>query len=184
MKLSDKYYDVGLIKAVDVITRDSVPYNFKNVINTKYAYKIEYFINLPGLIMPEFLRGSEVLHEGKHKLRLISLDETPLSYPKQNSPYTIIEPMRLSDFMDWQYKAAETLTETNKKLNDILTDETIADLKQTIANLDTLTARSTGTIDKVDALLDSSQDDINKLMEMTKQATDDFSNCQKTLTIS
>ncbi len=175
MKLSGKYHDVGVVKGVEVMSKDSIPYNFKNVIKTNYAYKVDYIINLPGLILPEFLRGSAVTYEQKHKLRLISLDENPLNYPNQDSPYTILEPMRLSDFMDWQYKAAETLTETNKKINDILTDETIADIKKTIANLDNLTSRSSVTMDKIDALLDSSQEDINKLLDMTKQATTDFS---------
>ena len=77
--------------------------------------------------------------------------------------------------MDWQYKAAETLTETNKKLNDILTDRVIEDLKTTIANMNKLSARSSETLDKVDTLLDSSKEDIDRLLDMTKQATDDFS---------
>lgn len=175
MKLSDKYYDVGLIKGVDVVARDSIPYNYKNNIRTAYAYKVDYFINLPGLVLPEFLRGSAVTYDNSHKLRLVSLDDMPLQYPKQDTPYTIIEPMRLSDFMDWQYQAAETLTETNKKVNDILTDETIADLKKTINNLNALTARSSVTLDKVDTLLDSSQADIQQLLALTQQATDDFS---------
>ena len=83
--------------------------------------------------------------------------------------------MRLSDFMDWQYQAAETLTETNKKLNDILTDRTIDDLKKLIANVNLLSAKSNSTLDKVDGLLDSSQGDIRELLDMTHQATDDFS---------
>ena len=82
--------------------------------------------------------------------------------------------MRLSDFMEWQYKAAKKLTETNKKVNDILSDDTIADLKYTIANLNALTSRSSVTLDKVDNLLDSSKGDIEQLLAMTQQATDDF----------
>ena len=175
MKLSGKYYDIGIIKNVDVIPRDSLPYNYKNNITTSYAYKVDYFINLPGLILPEFLRGSAEKSGNTHKLRLTAMDDTPLQYPKQTSPYTIIEPMRLSDFMAWQYKAAETLTETNKKLNDILSDATIEDLKKTIANMNTLSGRSTETIDKINTLLDSSQEDINRLLDMTQQATTDFS---------
>lgn len=175
MKLSDKFYDVGLIKSVDVISKESIPFTFKDNIKTQYAYKVSYFVNLPGLILPEFLKGA-VVTEGKvHKLRLTPLDDMPLSYPRQDSPYTIIEPMRLSDFMDWQYKAAETLTETNKKVNEILTDETIADLKKTIANVDALTAKSNVTLGKVDELLDSSKEDIEQLLVMTQQATNDFS---------
>jgi len=175
MKLNEKYEDVGLIKSVEVVSKDSVPYTQKNNIKTKYAYKINYFINLPGLILPEFIKGRIVKEKNDFKLRITSIDETPVAYKKQNSPYTIIEPMRLSDFMDWQYKAAETLTETNKKVNDILTDETIADLKKTIANLDSLTAKSNVTLGKVDELLDSSKSDIEQLLAMTQQATDDFS---------
>lgn len=175
MKLNDKYENVGLIKSVEVVSRDSVPYTQKNNIKTKYAYKINYFINLPGLIMPEFIKGRIVKHKNEYSLRISSIDDTPVDYKKQDSPYTIIEPMRLSDFMDWQYKAAETLTETNKKVNDILTDATIADLKKTIANLDMLTAKSNVTLGKVDELLDSSRSDIEQLLAMTQQATDDFS---------
>lgn len=175
MKLSDKYYDIGLIKSVEVVSRESIPFNYKNNIKTPYAYRVDYFINLPGLIMPEFLKGSAVTYEKAHKLRLLPLDEMPIAYPHQDSPYTIIEPMRLSDFMDWQYKAAETLTETNRKVNEILTDATIADLKRTIANLDALTAKSNVTLGKVDELLDSSRSDIEQLLAMTQQATDDFS---------
>ena len=175
MKLSEKYYDVGLIKSVEVVSRDSLPYNYKDNIKTRSAYKVEYFINLPGLVLPEFMKGSAIVEGSAHKLRLVPLDEMPLDYPRQNSPYTIIEPMRLSDFMDWQYKAAETLTETNRKVNQILSDETIADLKKTIANLDALTAKSNVTLGKVDQLLDSSRVDIEQLLAMTQQATDDFS---------
>jgi methyl-accepting chemotaxis protein len=48
-------------------------------------------------------------------------------------------------------------------------------LKLTIANLDALTAKSTETLEKVDALLESSKGDIELLLSMTKQATTDFS---------
>ena len=91
MKLSGKYYDIGLIKGVDVVAKDSIPPNYRNYIKTNYAYKVDYFINLPGLILPEFLRGSAVTYDGSHKLRLVSLDDTPLYYPSQKSPYTIVE---------------------------------------------------------------------------------------------
>jgi len=175
MKLSEKYHDVGLIKSVDVVSRESLPYNFKDKIKTPYAYKVTYFINLPGLVLPDFVVGEAVKNNKIHKMRLSPLDEMPIAYPAQSSPYTILEPMRLSDFMDWQYKAAETLTETNKKVNEILTDQTIADIKKTIANIDMLTAKSNVTLGKIDELLDSSRGDIDQLLSMTKQATDDFS---------
>ena len=45
----------------------------------------------------------------------------------------------------------------------------------TINNLNALTAKSSTTLGKVDALLDSSKSDIEQLLAMTQQATDDFS---------
>jgi len=144
MKLSDKYYDVGVIKGVDVISRESVPFNYKDNIKTAYAYKVDFYINLPGLILPEFVRGNAVTDNKTHKLRLSPLDDMPIAYPHQESPYT-------------------------------LTDEAIADLKKTIANIDSLTAKSNVTLGKIDDLLDSSKGDIEQLLAMTQQATDDFS---------
>ena len=175
MKLSDSFHDIGVIKAVEVIPRESLPYNYRDKVKTNYAYKVQYFVNLPGLILPDFLIGSAVKKGDVHKLRLTPLDEAPISFPNQESPYTIIEPMRLSDFMDWQYKAAETLTETNKKINEVMTDEVIADMKKTISNVNELTAKSNTTLAKLDEILENSKSDIEQLLAMTQQATNDFS---------
>ena len=46
MKLDDKYYDVGTVKAIEVISRAAVPFNFRDSIDTTYAYKIDYMVDL------------------------------------------------------------------------------------------------------------------------------------------
>lgn len=175
MKLDDKYYDVGKIKNIEVLSKDAVPYNFKEYINTNSAYKVDYVVNLPGLILPEFMKGKTVSENGTKKLRIATLDDVTLPYPKQDSPYTIIEPMRISDFMDWQYRAAESLTETNRKINELLSDDVINDLKTSVSNINRLTTQTTQTMSKVDALLESSREDLDKLMTMMEKATNDFS---------
>lgn len=174
MKLDDTFYSVGKVKKVDVVAKDVVPVKVKEQINTNYAYKIDYIIDLPGLIVPQFLKGKIVKSEKSHTLRIATLDDVVLPYPKQDSQYTIIEPMRISDFMDWQYQAAESLTETNKKVNEILSDEVIAQLKSSVANINSLTAQTTKTMLKIDDLIDSSRKDIDDLMELATQATEDF----------
>ena len=175
MKLDDKYYDVGKIKNIEVLSKDAVPYNFKEYITTNSAYKVDYVVNLPGLILPEFMKGKTVSDDGVKKLRISTLDDVTLPYPKQDSPYTIIEPMRIADFMDWQYRAAESLTETNRKINELLSDDVISDLKNSVSNINSLTTQTTKTMTKVDALLDSSREDLDKLMAMMEKATNDFS---------
>ena len=181
MKLDDNYYDVGVVKEIKVITRDAVPYNQRDDISTTYAYKIDYIVNLPGLILPEFMKGDAVTVQGTKKLRITTLDEVILPYPKQDSPYTIINPTRISDFIEWQFKAAESLTETNKKINDLLSDEVIADLQKSVSNINDLTAKSAETMDKFDKLLDASHGDIKQLITLLDKTGNDFSKLSNNL---
>lgn len=174
MQLDDKIYDVGKIKEIEIVSREVLPYNIKDVIKTNNAYKIDYIVNLPGLILPEFLKGKAISTNGKKTLLISTLDDVILPYPTQTSPYTVIEPMRISDFMEWQYRAAESLTETNQKVNMLLSDEVIAELKNSVANINSLTAQTAQTMSKIDALVESSKDDINTLMAMLDQTSKDF----------
>ena len=51
--------------------------------------------------------------------------------------------MRIADFMDLQYKAAESLTETNRIINELLNDSMIAEIRQSVTNFKDLTAQAT-----------------------------------------
>ena len=174
MKLSDKYYDVGVIRDVQIVHRDALPYNVRDKVTTNYAYRVDYIINLPGLIMPNFIKGEAVTVNGEKKLRIAALDNTVPPYPKQKSPYTIIEPMRIADFLDWQYKAAESLTETNMKVNTLLSDQTIAELQATVNNIDEITQKAGATVDKINQLIDDSRSDIKELIELANHTAADF----------
>ncbi len=174
MKLDDKFYDVGVIKSINVIAREAVPYDIRDAIGTNYAYKVDYIVNLPGLILPEFMKGTDVKANGKSKLQISTLDDVVPPYPPQTSPYTIVNPMRIADFLDWQYKAAEGLTETNRKINDLLSDEVIAELKMSVTNINELTTTTNDTMAKLNELIDSSKGDLAQLMKIAEQAAGDF----------
>jgi hypothetical protein len=174
IKLDEKYYDVGKVKKSQIMTSKMVPEEVRDSIKTPYAYKLEYFINLPGLIIPEFMRGKIVTVNGVKKLRIEPLDNTPLPYPNQTSPYTIVEPMRIADFMDLQYKAAESLTETNRIVNELLNDKMIADLMKSVSNFRDLTAQATTTLEKAELLIDTSKNDIDAMVWLLTDATNNF----------
>ncbi|MFI3300769.1 MAG: MlaD family protein [Candidatus Gastranaerophilales bacterium] len=174
MKLDDKFYNVGVIKNIEVVAKDVVPYNLKETIKTNYAYKVDYIINLPGLVVPMFLTGKAISQNEKIKLRISTLDNVILPYPEQTSPYTIIEPMRISDFMQWQYNAAESLTETNKKINELLSKEVITEMKMSVKNVNTLTGETSITMSKLNDFLDMAKGDLEQLMIMMDKATTDF----------
>ncbi len=174
MKLDNKFYDVGKIKNIEIVSKEVLPYKVKDSIKTKNAYKVDYIVNLPGLILPEFLKGKAISDNGKKKLLISTLDNVTLPYPAQKSPYTVVEPMRISDFMEWQYRAAESLTETNQKVNELLSDEVIAELKDSVKNINELTDQTASTMSKIDALVDSSREDIDTLMALLDQTSKDF----------
>lgn len=174
IKLDEKYYNVGKVKKSQIMTAKLVPDEIKEHIKTNYAYKVDYFINLPGLILPEFMRGQIVTEKGVKKLRIVPLDNAPLPYPNQTSPYTVIEPMRIADFMDLQYKAAESLTETNRIVNELLNDKMIAELSQSVTNFKELTAQATTTLEKAEKLIETSKNDIDAIVWMMTDATNNF----------
>ena len=174
IKLDDKYYDVGLVKKSLIMTSKLVPDELKDFINTNYAYKVDYVVNLPGLILPRFMTGKIITVNGVKKLRITPLDNTPLPYPQQTSPYTIIEPMRIADFMDLQYKAAESLTETNRIINELLNDSMIAELRQSVTNFKDLTAQATSTLEKTEKLVETSRNDIDAVLWMMSDVSNNF----------
>ena len=102
------------------------------------------------------MRGQIITVNGVKKLRIAPLDNTPLPYPNQISPYTVVEPMRIADFLDLQYKAAESLTETNRVVNELLNDKMIADLTKSVSNFKELTAQATTTLEKAEKLIETS----------------------------
>ena len=174
IKLDEKFYNVGKVKKTQIMTTKMVPEGVREYIKTNYAYKVDYFINLPGLIIPEFMRGQIVSTDGVKKLRITPLDNTPIPYPHQTSPFTVVEPMRIADFLDLQYKAAESLTETNRVVNELLNDKMIADLTKSVSNFKELTAQATTTLEKAEKLIETSRNDIDAMVWMLTDATNNF----------
>lgn len=179
IKLDDRYYDVGNVRRTQILSRAVIPIALHETIKTQYAYKYDYIVDLPGLILPEFMIGEIINDKGEYKLRIRPLDNAPIPYPNQNSPYTILEPMRISDFLDLQYQAAESLTETNKKINDMLDDRLISDLRQSVTNIKILTAQATSTLGKAELLIDDSRKDLNSMMNMMNDVSKNFNDLSK-----
>lgn len=174
IKLDEKYYDVGKVKKSQIMSSKLVPDEVKENITTPYAYKVEYFVNLPGLILPRFMTGQIITDNGEKKLRIAPLDNAQIPYPNQTSPYTVVEPMRIADFMDLQYKAAESLTETNRIINELLNDSMIAEIRQSVTNFKSLTAQATTTLAKTEKLIDTSRNDIDAILWMMSDVTTNF----------
>ena len=181
IKLDDKFYNVGVVRRSHIMAKNLIPLNMQTHVTTNYSYKVDYVINLPGLILPEFMVGEIVRGDEGSKLRISPLDNMQLPYPHQTSLYTVVEPMRLSDFMDLQYQAAASLTETNKKINDLLDDQLIKDLRSTVVNIRLLTAQATTTLEKTEKLIDESRKDLEAMISQTNKITDEFTHLSKNI---
>ncbi len=169
MKLSSKYYDIGFIKSIEVVETNTLPLPLQSKFKSDYAYKINYVINMPGLIVPERMLGKLVKDGSGMKMRLSPFSNINIPYPDTDLKYTVIEPMRLVDFMELQYKSAASLTETNERISAILTDDVINDLKSTAENLNMLTLKTGKTIDKAELLIDASRKDLDYVMSSVNQ---------------
>lgn len=167
MVLSDETHDVGKVKKVEIIETKTLPINIKEEVKTQSAYKVGYIITLPGLQLPDRMQGKVVKDDTKNALSIKSYTKMAFSYPQTTSKFTVIEPLRLSDFMDLQYRAAMALAETNEKLSAIMSDDVINDLKKIVGNVDLLTIKANSTLDKTQMLIDSTREDLNALMGTT-----------------
>ncbi len=180
MKLDDKNYDIGTVKKIEIVETNSLPIIIKENISTKNAYKVKYIVDLPGLIIPEQISGKIIEDENQKKLRLIPKEDMEIPYPKTDSPYTIIEPMRIADFLDLQYRSAASLIETNERISLLLSDDVIEELKQSAYNVNELTAQTNITMEKAQELIDLSKSEIeilsssiNELAENINKITGD-----------
>ncbi len=180
MKLDGKNYDIGTVKKIEIVETNSLPIIIKENISTKNAYKVKYIVDLPGLIIPEQISGKIIDDENQKKLRLIPKEDMEIPYPKTDSPYTIIEPMRIADFLDLQYRSAASLIETNERISLLLSDDVIEELKQSAYNVNELTAKTNITMEKAQELIDLSKAEIeilsssiNELAENINKITGD-----------
>ncbi len=171
MELDGKYYDIGIVKKIEIVETNMLPIIVKENIKTKNAYKIKYIINLPGLITPANLNGKIVKDENEKKLRIAPQEDIKVPYPKTDSPYTVIEPMRIADFLELQYRSAESLVETNERIAMLLTDDVIEELKQSAYNINDLTENTNITMAKAQELIDLSKSELEMLSSEINELT-------------
>ena len=166
MELSDGVAEIGKIVDAEVVKKSQIPFELRQKMNTNNVLKLVYTINLPGLILDKNTLGMKVQNG---KISFYLLDGEILQTPKKGLTYTVIEPMRLSDFMDLGFRATHAMLETNDKITEILSDEFIGGIKTSVENISLLTQSANTTLDKAALLIDSSK---TELEELTAQSQD------------
>ena len=171
MILSNELRTVGVVKSVEIIPTESLSILLNENIKTEYAYKVSYIITMPGLKLPHKVIGEIISKDKETKLKISPESKIKLLLPKTESKYTVIEPMRLADFMDLQYRSAESLTEMNNKISSVLSEEVISDLQNTAKNLEDLTVQAKSTFEKAALLIDTTRKELETTMESVNNLT-------------
>ena len=166
MELSDGVIEVGKIVEAEVVKKSQIPFELRQKMSTNNVLKLVYTINRPGLILDKNTLGMKIQNG---KINFYLLDGEILQTPKKDLKYTVIEPMRLSDFMDLGFRATHAMLETNDKITEILSDEFIGGIKTSVQNISLLTQSANTTLDKAALLIDSSK---TELEELTAQSQD------------
>jgi len=166
MQLSTGMIEIGKVIDAELIKKSQLPYEVKQKVDTKNAVKLSYMIDLPGLILDKDMLGFKIEDD---KVTLFILDGEIPEAPRANLKYTVIEPMRLADFMDLQFRAARSLSETNDKITEILSEEFIGSLKSSVTNIEQLTRSANTTLEKATLLIDSSKVEIEGLISQSEE---------------
>ena len=173
MTLSDGEKEIGKVVEAQVVRKSQIPFEFRQKISTKNVLKLTYFIDLPGLILDRNSIGMKIKN---NKIIFYLLDGEILQTPKEDLKYTVIEHMRLSDFMDLGFRATRAMLETNDKITEILSDDFIGGIKTSVENISILTQSANTTLDKAALLIDSSKEELE---ELTNQSQDLIKNLNK-----
>ncbi|MBY0405510.1 MAG: MlaD family protein [Cyanobacteria bacterium] len=151
----DGYHVVGQVVNVEPFKEDDL-----------IRYKLSYQITLPGAQLPQDPLY-ELASDEKHQyfLRILPQEPIVVEAPDRNLAYTIENPLRIKRFLEIQLESAEALKITNDKVNQLLSDETIATLNATLKNTELMTSRATEVLSSANKLFITTSTDLNHLVK-------------------
>lgn len=165
MQLTQGEEVVGKIEDAEVLNKSQLPYQQRQKLTTKNAIKLSYYIDRPGLILDKDMIEAKVQNS---KLLFYLADGEIPQTPREDLKYTVIEPLRLSDFMDLGFRATKAMLDTNDKITEILSDDFIGSIKSSVENINQLTKSANTTLDKAGLLIDSSKTEIEALISQSE----------------
>lgn len=171
-----KYITVGKIKNLRIIDTKTLPVEERKSINTPYTYKVEYMITKPGFVIPRYSTFNLVPDKSnrEYKLQITPPENVILEVPEFDSKYTVIEPIRMREFFDIQLESASALKETNDRINKLLSDKFIDDVRITLNNTKDFTGKASTVMDQASDILTSSKEDITKLIYLSTKLSENM----------
>ncbi|MCR4881703.1 MAG: MlaD family protein [bacterium] len=169
----EEFTRVGAIKSVETVDRHSLPLELREQYQVPYIAKIGFVLTVSNLELPKVYEPS-IAKSGNRTVLRLNNKLSKVYYIASDSPYTIVEPVRLREFLDLQLQAAKALNETNNKINAVLSDDVIIDIKDALRNVKTISLKTTELIDKTTVLVEGSRNDIDALLKMANQLSEEL----------
>lgn len=169
----EDYTVVGEIKSTETVDRLSLPLELREQYEAPYIAKIGFVLSVSNLDLPPLFEPKITISNKMPVLRLNN-KTSKVYYIASDSPYTIVEPMRIREFLDLQLQAARALNETNNKINAVLSDDVIIDIKDALRNVKTISLKTTELIDKTTILVEGSKNDIDALLKMANKLSEEL----------
>ncbi len=167
MNFKGKFEEIGEVIRPEIVSSQLLTRQMRDKISTPYTLKVDYIITLPGLVLPSDNFSAKFIN-GKFIFYILNGDS--VEYPLQtDSPYTVVEPMRMSEFMDLQFRAARSLKETNERISELLSDDLIYELQESAKNINNLTEKAITTLDKAEVLVENSKNDLDVIFKSTNK---------------
>lgn len=161
MNFNGKLKEIADLQSAEVVNVEDLAADVRYKLNSTHALKLNYMVNVPGLI----LNNDELVAKIDNNQLIFSLltGNVP-EFPNQKQPYTVVEPMRISDFLDVQFRSASSFTEMNERVAQALNNDVIDNITLSVANLTELSGKAITTMDKAEALIADSKDDIELIL--------------------
>lgn len=139
-----------------------------------FRYRLSYWITQPGYALPNSPEMRLVTTQVSPYLLLDDPAAHVIRKPSENDNegFIVVEPLRLKTFLEKQLLSAEAIQLTNEKINELLNDDTIHSIQETLKNTQALTAKSTQVLSHADKLFVDATSDLKRFVASTEKVSD------------
>ncbi|OGI03371.1 MAG: hypothetical protein A2Y25_08580 [Candidatus Melainabacteria bacterium GWF2_37_15] len=171
-----KFANIGKVKEAKIVDTVTLPSHERLYIRAKKAHKISYVITVPGIEIPlnSAKKLAKASKNGEYVLRVTPPENILVKLPEVGLKYTVVEPLRMKEFLDVQLQAALALKETNDKINGLFTDQFMDDVRYTFENTKELSEKAALIVDQVAVIIDSSKEDLRQLIASSTELSENM----------
>ncbi len=176
--LDNNYQEIGTVTDIKIVDIRSLAKHHQKEFKTPFAYEVSYLITKTGIIIPSDIKADI---NKDYDLVLTPLDSEIVQYYTANANYTVVEPLRISEFLEAQLQAARAFSEINNKINALLSEDVLDDTQVTLSNIKNVSIAAADAVAKADLLITATRGDIQQTVALSCQLTKEITTLTQNL---